>query len=432
MKRKASAAVVLAALTWQAQALGEVKIAEQDGWRLSTDGRANAFVSVARGDGIPEGQPDYPGTATKDTKDSNDKIRSTRIRNGFLSSILAFNLEKQLFPQLKLTTRTALWMNSSGTRTKNTPGAIEPRELYGKLSGSWGSVLGGSDLALFGRGGILVDQEIAHDYGMGYPCMIESASGGACGMAGFGAIFPSFEPGFVYTTPSLYGFELAGGIYDPASVANAELNRAPWPRIEGEASFKFKKLFRVFGSAFWQKLEGSPPVNGELTDVETSASGWQGGGMVTLGPAMLGGAIFKGRAVGPISYIEENPITYDDKQKPHKTRGGFALGAFTVEPIHLKVAGGAGVFLMDKTENDPEPVNDVGLVGNPGLIKENFGWTVGVYQSTGPLHFALEYFQAKHTWHDYGEADLNDPTIVNIVTPKQVVNFVNAGFTIAW
>jgi hypothetical protein len=154
--------------------------------------------------------------------------------------------------------------------------------------------------------------------------------------------------------------------------------------------------------------------------------------MVTVGPVMVGGAGFVGQAVTPISYIEEAPITFDSETVPRKSRGGFGLGAVEFESIHLKVAGGAGVFLMDKTENDPEAVSATGLVGNPRLIKQNFGLTAGVYQTTGPLHFALEYFRAEHTFHDYGEADPNDPTIVNIIKPVQVVNFINAGFTVVW
>lgn len=432
MKRKAATAVVLAALTWQAQALGEVELAEKDGWRVSTDGRVNAFISVARGTGIPENQSDYPGTATKDTKDSEEKLRSTRIRNGFLASILGFNLDKQVFPELKVTARAALWMNASGTRTKNTPGAIDPRELYGKLNGSWGSLLGGSALALFGRGGIRVDSDIAHDYGMGYPCLIESASGGACGMAAFGAVFPAFEPGFVYTTPQLGGVELSLGVYDPANVANAQLNRTPLPRLEAEVAFAFPKVFKVFANGFWQRLEGSPPRDGQLTDIEANAWGGQGGFMVTVGPIVIGGAGFMGQAISPITYIEESQITFDALGVPRKSRGGFSLAAVNAESIDLKVAGGAGIFLMDKTLNDPEPVTPSGLVGNPRLIKQNIGWTAGVYQATGPMRFALEYFRAEHTFYEYGEADANDPTLINIIKPVQVVNFVNAGFTVVW
>jgi hypothetical protein len=432
MKRKAAVAVVLAAFTWQAPALGEVTLVEKDGWTVSTDGRVNAFVSYARGTGIPEGQPDYPGTTTKDQKDSNEELRSTRIRNGFLASILGFKIQKQVLKDLKVTARTALWMNIAGTRTKNTPGAVDPREVYGTLEGSWGRLLGGSALGLFGRGGILVDAEIAHDYGLGYPCLIENASGGACGMAAFGAVFPSFEPGFAYTTPALGGFELSVGMYDPATVANAQLNRAPLPRFEAEAAFAVPEVFKVFANGFWQKLEGSPAEGGMLKDITATAWGAQGGFLVTVGPVMAGGAGFVGQAFSPITYIEESQVTFDTKGIPRKARGGFGLAAVKIEPLKLKVAGGAGLFHLDKSPNDVEPINPGGAVGNPQLLKQNFGMTVGVYQTTGPVHFALEYFRAEHTLYKYGEADPNDPTLISIKEPVQVVNFLNAGFTIVW
>jgi hypothetical protein len=432
MKRKAAVAVVLAAFTWQAPALAEVTLAEKDGWKVSTDGRVNAFISYARGTGIPEGQTDYPGTTTKDTKDSKEQLRSTRIRNGFLASILAFKIEKQVLKDLKVTARTALWMNIAGTRTKNTPGAVDPREVYGTLSGSWGTFLGGSALGLFGRGGILVDSEIAHDYGMGYPCLIENASGGACGMAAFGAVFPSFEPGFAYTTPSLGGFELSVGMYDPATVANAQLNRAPLPRLEAEASFAVPELFKVFANGYWQTLEGTQAVDGTLKDIDATAWGAQGGFIVTVGPIMAGGAGFMGQAFSPITYIEESVIPFDGQGIPRKARGGFGLAAVKVDSLNLKVAGGAGVFRLDKSPNDVEPVSAAGSVGNPKLLKQNFGMTAGVYQTTGPLRFALEYFRAEHNLYEYGEADPNDPTLISIKKPVQVVNFLNAGFTIVW
>jgi Gram-negative porin len=433
MNRKAATAVVLAALTWQAPAWCEVKLGEGAGWTVSTDGRVNAFISVARGTAIPDSQSLVtPGAVDDDAKDSNQKIRSTRIRNGFLASILGFNLNKQVLKDLKVTARAALWMNTSGGRTKNTPGGVDPRELYGKMEGSWGSFLGGSNLALFGRGGILVDAAIAHDYGMGYPCSVQDAGGGACGMAAFGAIFPAFEPGFVYTTPSLGGFELALGMYDPATVQNSKLARAPLPRLEAEAAFSVKDVVKVFASGYWQKLEGSEVAGdmGKRTDLNATAWGGQGGLMLNFGPVMAGGAGFMGQGIAPITYIEENEVSFDKQGIPRKSRGGFGLAAVNFDAIHLKVAGGAGVFHLDKSPNDPDPVAVGG--GNPSMLKQNFGITAGVYQTTGPLHFALEYFRAEHDLYEYGEANPNDPTLINIKKPVQVVNYINAGFTIVW
>jgi hypothetical protein len=57
---------------------------------------------------------------------------------------------------------------------------------------------------------------------------------------------------------------------------------------------------------------------------------------------------------------------------------------------------------------------------------------VGLYQTTEPVHFALEYFRAEHTWYDRGVASASNPSTILALTPTQVVNFVNAGMTVAW
>ena len=412
-----------------APAIAEIPIADFDGWRLSSDGRVNAFLSVAEGKGLPD-QPENLGAGTADIATAAGDLHSARIRNGFLMSILGITGQKELSSNFKVTTRIGLWMNITGSRTKNNIGQVDPRELYGKIEGNWGSFLGGSDLSLFGRGGILVDKDIAHDYGIGYPCAIKDASGGACGMAGFGAPFPGFDPGFVYATPSIAGVQISVGIYDPATVENASLNRAPLPRVEGEAKFDFKDTVRVFGSGFWQVLEGTPA--GGVKDLHVNAWGVQGGGMLALGTITVGGAVFEGAGFSPINYLEESVVTGDANGVLRDAHGGFGLAAISFNALHLKIAGGAGLFHLDKTKNDP-PAPTPTMPTNPALLRQNLGETVGIYQTTGPVHFAIEYFRAAHTWYDRGIANATDPAApASIVTPKQVVNFINAGMTITW
>jgi hypothetical protein len=440
MKWKATIATLIAAFAWQQSAFGEVVVVQTGGWRATTDGRVNTFISTDWGNGIPEGSPDYIGTVTRDrTHDVAGNIRGTRIRNGFLTSILAFELSNQVTENFKATARVGLWMNISSGRTKNNGGPVDPRELYGKLEGPWGSLLGGSHLSLFGRGGILVDYQIAHNYGLGYPCQIEDSSGGACGMSGFGALFPGYDPGFVYTTPNLHGFELAVGIYDPATVGLGQLNRAPWPRLEAEATYAFHDRLRVFASGFWQPLEGTitnpDPMKtaGPLIDISAVAKGVQAGLMVTVGPVMIGGAAFAGQGMSSMMALDENQSSFSPALgTPRKSYGGFGLAGVMFDSLHLKVAGGAGLFHLNKAPDDPEAVSATGTPGNPQLLKQNIGYTLGVYQSTGPVHFALEYFRAQHTLYDFGTVDAVDPTAIDVIHPRQVVNFINAGFTVVW
>jgi hypothetical protein len=221
-------------------------------------------------------------------------------------------------------------------------------------------------------------------------------------------------------------------MYDPGLVQNSQLARAPLPRLEAEATFSASDLVKVFASGYWQKLEGSP-INGDMgrKDITATAWGGQGGLMLNLGPVMAGGAGFVGQGIAPITYIEENEVSFDKQGIPRKSRGAFGLAAVKFDAIHLKVAGGAGVFHLDKSPHDPEPVSAAGA-GNPSMLKQNFGITAGVYQTTGPLHFALEYFRAEHDLYEYGVADPNNPSLVTIKKPVQVVHFINAGFTIVW
>jgi hypothetical protein len=412
----------------------EIPLAQYDGWHLTTDGRVNAFISVAEGSGLPGDEPNFLGAGTVDTATSTNDLHSTRIRNGFLMSILGFTGTKEISPNFKVTTRVALWMNASGSRTQNVSGLVDPRELYAKIEGGWGSVLGGSDLSLFGRGGILVDMRIAHEYGLGYPCQIRDASGGACGMVGFGAPFPGFNPGFVYSTPTLGGFQLALGLYDPATIDNAGLNRAPLPRVEGELKFDYKELVRVFGNGLWQPLEGTVTqmaTGGKNLHVE----GWglQAGAMFSLGPVMLGGAAFEGSGFSPLAALDESQLPADSSGVLRDARGAFGLGAVTIDAAKLKIAGGLGVWHLDKSKNDPGTMDNLGSPTDPKLIEENFGATLGLYQTTGPVHFAVEYFRAQATWYPAGVASATNPMVTaSVMTPQQVVNFFNAGMTVVW
>jgi hypothetical protein len=434
----AAAGVVLAIfLVGPRPAAAQIMLADHNGWRLSTDGRVNTFVSWASGTGLP-GEPDFLGAGTNDTANAKGDLQSTRIRNGFLMSILGFTGQKVVNPNFKVTTRVALWMNVAGSRTKNVSALVDPRELYGKIEGGWGSLLAGSELALFGRGGILVDAQIAHDYGLGYPCGIRDASGGACGMAGFGAVFPGYEPGLVYATPTAAGVQLSLGVYDPATIGNAQLNRAPLPRLEGELTFDFHDSVRLFASGFWQVLEGTvqdsnaPAGMPRQKNLHVNAWGAQAGGMVTLGPVMLGGAAFQGAGFSPITYIDEHQIAADSTGTLRDARGAFGLGAISIDSLNLKIAGGVGVWHVDKSKNDAGTMSATGTPTDPQVIKQNFGATVGLYQTTAPVHFALEYFRAQHTWYDRGVANAANPAQIDVSTPEQVVTFINAGMTVTW
>jgi hypothetical protein len=414
----------------------EIPLGQFAGWRLATDGRVNAFLSVATGTGLPDGETAILGAGVADTATSTNALTSSRIRNGFFTSILGFTGSKEVGTDFKVTVRVALWMNVAGSRTQNVAALVDPRELYAKVEGRWGRLLAGSDSDL-SRGGTLIDLRIAHDYGLGYPCAIRDASGSACGMVGFGAPFPWFDPGFVYTTPNLHGVELSLGFYDPATVDNGNLDRTPVPRVEGEAKYDFKDTFHVFASGFWQVMEGTVQETSAVTgmavekDLHTNAWGAQAGAMLSVGPVLLGGAVCGGTGYSPLA--AQSQLTADGSGMLRNSRGAFGLGGVVFDALRLKVAGGLGVWHLDKNKDEVGTMSATGAPTNPQLLEQNLGWTVGLYQTTDPVHFALEYFRAQSTWYPFGVPSAKNPMVTaGVSTPRQTVNFVNAGMTLAW
>jgi hypothetical protein len=229
---------------------------------------------------------------------------------------------------------------------------------------------------------------------------------------------------------------LSIGLYDPANIASGDLNRSPLPRLEGEVSYHLPEKVRVFANGFWQLMEGTVPdptgMPGARKDLHADAWGAQAGVMVTLGPVMVGGAGFTGAGFSPITYVDEHQTAVDVTGTLRKSRGVFGLAALNIDSIHTKLAGGAGIFRVDKSENDPAPISPTGTPQNPQVLKQNLGVTAGIYQTTGPVVFALEYFRAEHTLYEYGQTNPVDPNFIDIKTPAQAMNFVNAGFTVIW
>src|SRR5262245_6055044 len=98
------AGAVLLGLTVLAAARGaraEVAFASADGWTVSTNGRVNGFISGASGDGYPGnvvgGNNITAGSGIESFQtDANNKLLASRVRSGFLATVLGFSLKHAL------------------------------------------------------------------------------------------------------------------------------------------------------------------------------------------------------------------------------------------------------------------------------------------------------------------------------------------------
>ena len=254
------------------------------------------------------------------------------MRGGFLNNILAFNLTRQLSPTLKVTGRFGTWVGVSQERSKTDTPGLDAREVYVKLEGPWGGLLAGRNLALFERGAIQLDYDIQHGYGLGHPCAVRTARGGACGYAGHGLLFPGYNAGIVYNTPVLAGFQLSGGAYDPAVIPDRQYERTPYPRLEGELTFTVPQRLSVFVDGLWQRIgnNADPLLN-------TDASGVAFGGRLTLGPFSAGGAYYRGQGLGLYVPMENSPLFADEQGILRQTRGYVGMAAVSFR--QTKIAG---------------------------------------------------------------------------------------------
>jgi hypothetical protein len=395
----------------------DIPITKANGWELSLNGRLNTFFSFSWGDAEPSGIPPYEGVF--DFANPSNTITKTRVRSGFIQNVLGFTLKRQLSSDTTLTGRFATWVGVSEAQSKVDFPALDAREVYIKIDAPWGGVLAGRNLSLFGRGAILLDYDMVHQYGLGSPCAIQVAQGGACGFAGYGILFPAYNAGFVYNTPSAAGFQLSVGAFDPSAVSTASYQRTPYPRMEGEATFEVPKYFKASASGQWQRIgqNAAPYLHVDAVGASFSAG-------VTLGPVGLGGAAFVGQGLGIYSAMEDSPI-FSDSLGVIRHQQGF-LGMASLTFGDTKIAGGVGVNQVKKTTSDGAgPLTSM----TTEFPAQQLGISVGIYQRVvGVLVLAIEYFRSQITW----QTEQDPANMMNIITPQQTVDFVNGGMTLTW
>ena len=404
-----------------------LSIAKVKGWDITLDGRVSAFASFSHGPPPPKGYPEWQGF--NDKPDASGQTTATRIRSGFVSNYLAWTLKKQVSADYALTGRFALWTNISQKRDKTLAPDVDFREVYLKVDGPWGGVLAGRNIGLFGRGGINLDYDIEHAYGLGSPCMIinrEPSQGpiAACGHVGFGILFPAFNAQLTYNTPNFAGLQLSVGLFDPATVQERGYMRTPLPRIEGELSYKAPKYFHAEVSGSWQRLghQDNPkdPVTMAITSRNVDSIGVAGSLGVTFGPLQVGGAGFAGKGLGIWAALENYPVFSDDVNNIIRAQKGF-LGMAALNFGHTKIAGGVGETLISTVAGEPA----VFVPGtNLNFPRTQLGISAGLYQGLlENLVLGFDFFSASTTWNAAPKPD--DMTVV--FTPKQTMNFFKLG-----
>ena len=424
-------------------ARAEVVAYEKGSWKLSFDGRTNAFYSFEWGDAYPHWSPEQIASFNGNPPTVNSIIwnqftampdqspmmcmngglangkpctfSTSRVHTGFVGNDFGFTIRKIISDKLTATGRISLWWPIETDQYRGWSSmSPDPRESYLKLEGAWGGLLAGRALGLHDRGGTSIDFLYANGHSVGNPCSA-TGQGPLCGFIGYGYQFPSFNAGFVYNTPLAgNGIQVSIGAYDPARVGHhtVVLENTPYPRIEGEVTYTNKgdsTFFHLFVNGMWQQAGGFIPdtITGADVRITRQALGVSGGGRLEIGGLKMGavGNWDKGGG-GRVGLADDIPV--DDIGNLRVVTGGFGVAMYSFAAVDL--SAGLGLTRVQQTAYDNSNHDDVvkNQLGAAGTV---------VYHIDSTVAWSLQYFHAEHQFW---------------MGQIQKVNFVNTGLDFIW
>ena len=321
-KTKLATAIGTAALAMSLSAPANAVVVGGDGgWEVSFTGTINLFYNQIDSEttvgGVPAALGDFAGQINED---------SAHLNEGLLPAFFTF---KAVSPTVNGLTGTAQISfapdshNSKATRNDKGGSAIDMREVFFNVDGSFGTISAGRTLGLFQRQAILKDQTL---FGVG---AVAGTDGGGTtlGRIGYGYVYPEFRTRFAYKTPNINGFQLEVGVFDPQEpLLGTGTFETDTPQFQAEATYNTTfqgGTFGVWVGGLWQEMELIvAPAAG---DDEVTQAGWNVGADVGFGGFNIVGSYYDGEALGT-DFKMANIATV--------ANGGSVLGA----------AGGSGLF----------------------------------------------------------------------------------------
>ena len=344
-------------------AAAEVTLVEKDGWTFFTDGRINAFGSLGFGDDFPQptrtptscdtapapqhtvlgsGQPFTAGFSS-DQGNASGKYFATRVRSGFLGSILAFGMKRQLSETTTVKAYISLWGTAQAyarDRTQdlgnsNTKG-FDVREGYVNFEGPWGGVTAGHQSGLLGGISTEIDYLYGHNYGLGLPCL--DVYYPTCGHIGTGALGAGTCPGIRVLDSLPGGLKLRAGLYDPVRLLGV-WERVPYPRPEGYAHVRAEGLASLDVQAGGR---GNVPVHGDPgVNPDGPGLGRGGGGAHRSRSRAPRRFCLSRKGLGVYVALQNSGSTFSNVTKELRYFTGlYAQGALVFGRAQVSVGGG--------------------------------------------------------------------------------------------
>lgn len=211
----------------------EILLYEKRKTTFATDGYLNTF---------------YVSSEVDRDGDNLDR-RQARVRMGYLPNWIGFNFTKET-EGLKLGGRSSFWVTINDSDTNGTSTAIDVRQFYATVGGSWGEILLGKDFGLFSRSNIFLDEMLAGVGNVSDTLGLVDGGGTTFGNIGTGFPYPFPTAQITYRNNELLlkGLRIAVGIMDPVDTNQVDKDASDGyddkayqdqPRYEFEVSYQF-------------------------------------------------------------------------------------------------------------------------------------------------------------------------------------------------
>jgi len=215
----------------------------QEGWEVSFDGAANAFIMKNSTSNVPDSSggtgniafDTYGGVTGPDSHDD------TSIVTGLLPNVWGMTLKAPTANGLDVSARLGLYTHMNGGENSLGNGQINIRETSGSVAGSFGTVLVGRSLGIHQSNAILSDMLL---FGVGAAASA-SNSNTTLGRIGLGYLYTDFKPQVSWTLPGMDAlggnFGAKVGIFDPddvhADTTTFSATDTSSPRVEAQITY---------------------------------------------------------------------------------------------------------------------------------------------------------------------------------------------------
>ena len=351
IKKKIAIAAVPAVMALASTSVdSKILLMSQEGWEVSFDGAANAFIMKNSGNDVPSvrGGNVQAADTYAPVIGAND---DTSIVTGLLPNVWGMTLKAPTANGLDVSARLGLYTHMNGGQNSLGNGEINIRETSGSVAGSFGTVLVGRSLGIHQSNAILNDMLL---FGVGAAASAGN-SNTTLGRIGLGYLYTDFKPQVSWTLPGMDA--LAGsfgakiGLFDPdhitADTAAFSATDPSSPRVEAQITYtggigdlgvnlwvdgSYQNTDRTAAQA--ARVQGKAQNNGHGSeqdqDVDSAGVGFgtklsfQGFSVVASG--------FYGSAMGIRGQHTTGASTangaLDDNGKERKSYGGYIQGTY--------------------------------------------------------------------------------------------------------